>query len=469
MQPSLKRSAGNSTAPPRTAPSSSPRSGPSNPARMAAILGCFDADNAPLSTGTLQAAVSAKRSTFFALLSAMQEAGLLERVGHGRWRLGPAVRAWAFAPRQGRFAAQQPVVTAAPQGRTAGDTVLRPTPDWDPRLAERVDTAGFRRTGPFKLGFANAGLSNPWRSALVASVAQAARLHTSSLQELVSRHADDDPIRQRRQIAELVGLGIDALVISTVASDDPALSNVLHDVMSENIPVVAVDRRPQDQGAILTFVTASDAMIGRSTALWLAERLEGEGTVWMLTGLADTSPAMRRAAAASQIFNAFPGISLVATRDTSWTERGGYDATGALLRQHGPPTGIWCDSGLQGVGVLKAFKQAGLPIPPMTGGDLNEMYKLGIENRVPFVAADYPAAMGGRAVETALAILAGRPVTKRVEVPVPIILPRGMETASIKADAWAEMHVRWDLADDVVLSQGLNLQTGRDSQSLRGR
>ena len=58
----------------------------------------------------------------------------------------------------------------------------------------------------------------------------------------------------------------------------------------------------------------------------------------------------------------------------------------------------------------------------------------------------------------ALDILQGLPVPQRVEVPVQIILPRGQETQSVKADTWAELHVQWGLGDDAILSQGPALQ-----------
>ena len=69
--------------------------------------------------------------------------------------------------------------------------------------------------------------------------------------------------------------------------------------------------------------------------------------------------------------------------------------------------------------------------------------------------------MGARAVDVTVELLRGTSLPKRIEVPVPAILPRGAETRSIKADIVAENYVRWDLPDDVVLSQGLALRGRR--------
>ncbi len=75
--------------------------------------------------------------------------------------------------------------------------------------------------------------------------------------------------------------------------------------------------------------------------------------------------------------------------------------------------------------------------------------------------------MGARALEMALEVLGGNTVPQRVEVPVQIVLPRGLETTSVKADAWAELHVAWDLSDDAILSQGPALRGAKSHQKRR--
>ncbi|MEM1130257.1 MAG: hypothetical protein AAGH83_07015, partial [Pseudomonadota bacterium] len=131
------------------------------------------------------------------------------------------------------------------------------------------------------------------------------------------------------------------------------------------------------------------------------------------------------------------------------------------------PDGVWCDSGLQGVGSVRHFLELSVPVPAHTGGDLNEMYKLCLHHKIPMAALDYPASMGARALETALDVLNGATLPRRVEVPVQIVLPRGRETVSVKADAWAELHVAWDLRDDAILSQGPALRDTPDTPNQR--
>ena len=146
---------------------------------------------------------------------------------------------------------------------------------------------------------------------------------------------------------------------------------------------------------------------------------------------------------------------------TDWTEAGGAEAVRKVFAEVGrAPDGVWCDSGLQGVGSVKHFLLLGGPVPAHTGGDVNEMYRLCLKEKVPMAALDYPASMGARALSLGLEILGGGTVPRRVEVPVQVVLPRGRETPSVKAVVWAELHADWDLPGDTILSQGPALRRG---------
>lgn len=433
------------------------RDAKSNIERITAILKGFDAENTPRRTQDVLDELGTTRSTGFGLLRALVRAGWLERFDHGLVRLGDKARGLAFAPLEGSNQKD----TAKMRGTPGPSVKVQGTPDleWDPDLVRTVDTTAFRRPGPYRIGFSNASVSNAWRHAMQESLGYAQKTNKNQIAELLIREAQDDPSLQRRQIDALVAEGIQLLLISTTSAADTDLSNHLKTLAEGGLPIVAVDRRPNDRASLTSFVTASDHRIGRISALWLAEHLGGQGRVWMLSGLEGTSPAIRRQQAALTILSQYPGVQVEYVSHTDWTPEGGYRTVARLLDDTGrAPDGVWCDSGLQGVGSVRQFLDRGLAVPAHTGGDLNEMYKLCLQRKVPMVALDYPASMGARALEIALDVLSGQPVPQRVEVPVQIVLPRGQETQSVKADTWAERHVEWALGDDAILSQGPALQ-----------
>ncbi len=445
---------------------------PSNISRAAAILSLFDGLNTPLQTRHILDALSLGRATGFALLRAMVREGWLERVDHGVLRLGPKATEWAFTPIDSRYARSQqndPSKVVMPFNAMTDDVAIG-RDVWDPRLVDVFETDRFRRTAPFHLGFANASRSNHWRRALIESVRYAHRTFGDQITSLRIEDANDDLAVQLEQVNAMVRDGIDLLLISATTTGDARLSDRLAELAHDGLPIVAVDRRPRDASCLVSFVTASDWTIGHVSALWLAEHLGGRGRLWLLSGLEGTSPAIRRQSAALETFSEFPGITVEAVTYTGWTEEGGHEAAARLSAQTSrPPDGVWCDSGLQGVGSLRYFLEKGPAVPAHTGGDLNRMYKLALHHHLPMAAVDYPAAMGARGLETAMDILNGRPVPRRIEIPTQVVLPRGMETRSVKADLWAELHVRWDLPDDAVLSQGPSLRRRDATEIERGQ
>jgi len=425
----------------------------SNVQRIAAVLKGFDASNTPRRTQDILTDLGVTRSTGFGLLRAMTAAGWLERADHGVLRLGPKARAMSFGALEATETSDS--TKLAVRRKSGAARASAPDLEWDPALVRTIDAQRYQKPAPYRIGFSNASTSNAWRRAMLESLFYAEKIAHSRVAELFVSDAQDDPALQLEQINALVARGIDLLLISIASVNDKALSDRLGQLAAEGLPIVAVDRRPNDRGSLMSFVTASDNRIGRISALWMAEHLAGQGRVWMLSGLDGASPALRRQQAALAVFSEFPGIRVENVSYTDWTEQGGYAAIDQVLSEaRRAPDGVWCDSGLQGVGSVRRFLDGGLVVPAHTGGDLNEMYKLCLHHKVPMAALDYPASMGARALEMALEVLAGHTVPQRVEVPVQIVLPRGLETPSVKADSWAELHVAWDLPDDAILSQG---------------
>nr|WP_298852928.1 substrate-binding domain-containing protein [uncultured Ruegeria sp.] len=322
-----------------------------------------------------------------------------------------------------------------------------------PQLFDLVSLPPIGSSPPWKIGFANASRSNPWRVALERSVTEKHARLSPWISDIIVRNAEDDAEQQASQLEELVSLGIDALVISASPQTNHKLTSSLRRCMKRGLPVVALDRRPVRDDCYTVFVTASDDLIGRLSAIWLSEHLKGEGNVWLLSGLRGASPTERRLKAALSVFEELPNVAITAHRYTTWTREGGRSSIEELLsRSDQIPDGVWSDSGLQGLGSIDAFLTARVPIPPHTGGDVNGIYRAALKNRIPLCAIDYPSSMGAKAIDTAIALLRGESTTRRIEAPTPVILTKGYETKNVKADIWAEDHTRWDLPDDALLS-----------------
>lgn len=418
-----------------------------------ALLKALAAAGGVAGKAELATAIGVPRASFHRIAMTLATAGLIE-VTRGQLKAGPALDALietsaialerddALRRQRGQRRTERPALAAS-----GADN--EPIPLTPPRPRHR--------RGRFRIGFSNASMDNPWRVALVHSIEYAAASIGDRIEWLAVRHAGDDPARQIEDIDALLAAGVDGLIVSAVAPN--LVGEAVARVMAQDIPVVLVDRGVATDIPHTSFVTTDDAAIGRLTALWLAEKLNGRGAVLMLPGDAAAEPAQLRLEAALKVFAGFSGIDILAIEWTGWHRDTAYAIVHNAIGRWGEAiAGVWCDSGLQGVGSLDAFIDAGrLPgtIPPHTGGDLNLAYKLAIRHQVPLAAVDYPPAMGIRALEVLYSALRGQWVPKIVEVPSDVILTRGATTRSIRPHLLAEEHVRWDLPDDLILASGL--------------
>ena len=417
-----------------------------------ALISALASSGGEAKTSILQHQITAPRASFHRIVRTLTAARILE-APRGLLRVGSVARR----------------IIAANLEAIQRDDVRRDSrPDWRlalSRAAETSETGLIALTRPGisrhsarpRIGFSNASMDNPWRVALVHGVEYAASKLGDSIERLTVLHAGDDAHQQEADIERMLAQGLDGLIVSAVTPCN--LANVLRATMAQGIAVILVDRGVQPEVPRTSFVTADDATIGRLTAVWLAEKLEGKGSILLLPGDRAAKPAQIRLEAAQSVFSGFSGIKILAVNWTGWRRETGRCLMHEALGRWGSRIdGVWCDSGLQGAGSMQAFIDAGYragEIPPHTGGDLNLAYKLAIRMRTALAAVDYPPSMGIKALEMLLAAMRGAWTPSSVKLASEVIITKGAATHSVKPDHWAEDHVRWDLPDDLVLGSGL--------------
>ncbi len=345
---------------------------------------------------------------------------------------------------------------AEAQEQRNGYTGAPRTELWSPVQLQYSDTSKYKKEGPYVIGFSNASVDNTWRLAQLHAIQAAAAKHKDKIKQLIITDANNNPSKQVSDVEDLLQRGVDILLISASKAD--ALDPIVTQAMNDGVPVIMVDRRVTSENFV-SFVTASDEVTGRLFAQWLVEKLNGKGNVIMLPGQAGASPAELRIAAAKSIFAQYPGIKILDLQYTDWSPAKAKSIVSAMIQKFGKDiNGIWNDPGVQGGGSLEAFVAAGYKpgeIPPATCADLNGCLKIALENKAPVLNFDYPPAMGGAAVELALQVLSGAAVPKLYFVNSDVVVSKGDETASVKADRWAEDYVRMDKPNDLILSSGL--------------
>jgi ribose transport system substrate-binding protein len=297
------------------------------------------------------------------------------------------------------------------------------------------DTTQYKKKGPYTIGFSNAGLGDSWRVVMLHSLERAAAENKASIKHLLITDAGHDDAKQVADIQDLISRGVDLLIVS--ANTQKALDPVVSSAMKKGIPVVMVDRRIASDNFV-TFVTASDAMMGRLWAQWIVERLKGTGNVIILAGQAGSSPSENRIKAAKQVFAQYPGIKILDTVYSDWSPVKGKQVMAAAIAKYGHTiNAVWAAHGLQVAGSIEAFIEAGFKdgeIPMHTTADLNGPMQLALKHNIPMLEVGYPPAMGGVAVNAALQVLNGAPVPCNYEINAQIATTDGKGTASIHPD-----------------------------------
>ncbi len=328
---------------------------------------------------------------------------------------------------------------------------------WNPGKIEIYDASKFKKAGPYTIGFSNASLSNPWRVAFMHGIEAAAERNQSKIKRLIVTDANDDPTKQIADIQDLMSQQVDILLISPGTAEP--LDPIVRRATRSGIPVVLVDRAVTSRDTYITFVASSNQALGRISAQWLAEKLDYNAKIIMLAGLAGASPVQDRIDSAKEVFDQYPNIEILDLQYTSWSPANGKKIMSAMIQKHGDAIGgVWADSGLQGSGSIEAFVAAGYKdgmIPPHTGGDYNAMYKLALKHEVPMVGIDYPPAMGARGFEILFDVLEGRGIPRSIEVNQQIVVSRGHETPSVKADVYVEDYALLDKPDSLIMGHGL--------------
>ncbi len=318
------------------------------------------------------------------------------------------------------------------------------------------DTTQYKKEGPYTIGFSNAGLGDSWRVVMLHSLEASAAKHKDQIKKLIITDAGHDDAKQVADIQDLISRGVDLLIVS--ANTQQALDPAVSQAMAAGIPVVMVDRRVASDNFV-TFVTASDAMMGRLFAQWIVEKLHGKGNVVMLAGQAGSSPSENREKPAREVFAQYPGIKVLETVYSDWSPVKGKQVMQAMIAKYGKQIdAVWSAHGLQTPGSIEAFIEAGYKdgeIPPHTTSDVNGPLQMAIQHKVPMLEVGYPPAMGGVSVDVALQVLAGAPVPCIYTINSQIAVSEGDNTPSIETPLRLTDMVVSKGAPDMLITGGM--------------
>jgi ribose transport system substrate-binding protein len=262
------------------------------------------------------------------------------------------------------------------------------------------------------IGMSQCNLGEPWRQQMNADIRRAAAAHPGL--EVVWKDAQNDSLVQRSHVEELASQKVDLIVISP--REAAALTKPVAQAYDAGIPVIVLDRAVLGD-KFTCFIGADNRQIGRAAGEWVRNALGGKGRIVELEGLMTSTPGQDRHTGFREGLGAArnPGLEVVFEADMQWLEPNARrEMESALARfpkidlvyAHNDPGahGAWLAA--RAAGREKGMRFVGIDALAHEGLRY-------VRQGVLDATFEYPTG-GAEAIETALRILAGQEVPKKI-------------------------------------------------------
>jgi ribose transport system substrate-binding protein len=268
-----------------------------------------------------------------------------------------------------------------------------------------------------KIALANSFIGNKWRIEMVNTFKGACAMPPIKDQvDCTVFNSGNDVSKQTQQISNLISQHVDAIVLN--AASPTGLNGVVRQACQRDILVVSFDNIVTEPCALK--VNTDQVEFGKQLAQFLVEKLNGEGNVIMVTGVAGTSVDADRNRGALEVFKANPGMKVVGRYTGMWDSATAQRNTASQLPSLPKVDGIWAQGGTDGV--IKAFIDAKRPLPPVAGEAENGFRKfmLGYQGeKVEGLSIGQPPFLSVIGLELARAILKDERQKGDITIPFP--------------------------------------------------
>ncbi len=293
----------------------------------------------------------------------------------------------------------------------------------------------------FVIGWSNAGMGDSWRQFLKANFEAEVAANPEIVKYYIS-DANERPEKQISDIDDLLAKGVDGLIIYPTVGD--AIIPAVERAYESGIPVI-VFGGSINTDSLTSLVTQDLYEFGRAQAKWLVDELNGSGKIIMLSGIAGNTTAEERLAGAREVFTANPGIEILDHQYCDWSAAKTKTIVEAMLNAFPEIDGIWADSGLMSWPALQAFEEAGRPLVPSTGDQLNGYAKYVTEKNVPAYLYPMSTRLSSEAVKVLVKAMKGEAVDKMVSASF-----EGMGPDKIKEFVKPNLSDWWWVGDDQI-------------------
>ena len=255
---------------------------------------------------------------------------------------------------------------------------------------------------------------------------------TQSGLSLQIEDAKDDVSKQLSQIQNFIANKVDAIIVNPV--DTSATERMTKLAEEAGVPLVYVNREPVDVdklGAKAAFVASNERDSGTLEMQQICKLLGGKGNILVMQGELSNQAAVQRTADVHDVIAKEPctGIKIIAEQTANWDRTKAQNLMTNWLSKGLKFNAIVANNDEMAIGALQALKAAGVDTKAaIVGGvdatqDALASMKAGDLKVTVFQDA---ASQGKGAVDTALALAAGKKIDKKVYIPFQLVTPENM-------------------------------------------
>ncbi|WP_122722918.1 sugar ABC transporter substrate-binding protein [Pseudomonas viridiflava] len=259
-------------------------------------------------------------------------------------------------------------------------------------------------------------------------------LDDASRQEGVQIQFEDaqgDVVRQLNQVQGFLNQKVDAVIVLPV--DTSATASMTRAAVAAKIPLVYVNRHPDERKLPTGVVTvaSNDIEAGQLQMRYLAEKLGGKGTLAIIMGDLAQNATHDRTEGVKQILKDYPNIKVVEQQSAEWQRSKGMDLTSNWLLAGSRFDAIIANNDEMAIGAAMALQQARKAKGEVAIVGIDGLPDgLAAIKRGMLVASVFqdPKAQAASAMQSAVEMIKGEPVTADVWVPFQLITPENLAT-----------------------------------------
>lgn len=276
-----------------------------------------------------------------------------------------------------------------------------------------VDASAFVAEPPYDIAAVVQGPTNGWGTTFDAVMNDAFE-QSGLVNELMYVPWDFVTENQVKGVEDAIAADVDAILLTSLSR--AGLVSAVERATEAGIPVITCLAGVQTD-AYTAEVSRDIPMMGFTTADEMAKKLDGEGKVVMLHGIAGADAAEFWKSGAEAAFSQYPGIEIVSEQYANWSAAEAIDVMRTVIAQTPDVDAVWVGGLEMGPSVIEAYKEAGVELPLIGGTNpTNGFLRLAIEEDLEFYVAPFPAAAAQECVNTVFQVLDGESVPKYTDV-----------------------------------------------------